>query len=416
MKRNYIFNMLLALMLCMGAFFTPMRAFAEGNGTDSTPPSVRVELSEGMLHIEAEDADSGVDAVYIGGRRVNYREGNPAEFDITEFAGTEDKTVVVYAVDFAGNQSEAAEVFNPYYEAEKEKKPITPDGQATVADAVTDKDGKEFYTFVTPEENVFYLVIDKERDTDNVYFLNAVTEADLMDLAEKQGEDAAGSGNTAGSEKGSAEGSLPEGGLPELAACTCHEKCEAGMVDVSCAVCKNDLSSCMGKEKEPAETEEAGTKESKNGNSGTFIFILTAALAVGGAGYYLKIYKPKHALDDAEDLEDLLDDGDEAEVNEDDAADGEESAGEKNMSGIKGYGAEEMPDTAGNNAETERMPDTAESGMEAEKTGDTAEGNAEEKNAAAEYECKYEAEETEEEDLSVFDDYPEDEEEEEGED
>ena len=46
------------------------------------------------------------------------------------------------------------------------------------------------------------------------------------------------------------------------------------------------------------------------------IFVLLAAVAVGGAGYYFKIYKPKHELDDAEDLDDLFDD-DETEVNED---------------------------------------------------------------------------------------------------
>ena len=54
-------------------------------------------------------------------------------------------------------------------------------------DNATSEDEKEFYTIVTPDENVFYLVIDKQRDADNVYFLNAVTESDLMALAEKTG-------------------------------------------------------------------------------------------------------------------------------------------------------------------------------------------------------------------------------------
>ena len=55
-------------------------------------------------------------------------------------------------------------------------------------DNATSEDEKEFYTIVTPDENVFYLVIDKQRDADNVYFLNAVTESDLMALAEKDGD------------------------------------------------------------------------------------------------------------------------------------------------------------------------------------------------------------------------------------
>jgi len=48
-------------------------------------------------------------------------------------------------------------------------------------------DGKKFYSFKTPAGNVFYLIIDHERNTDNVYFLNAVTEQDLLALAEGAG-------------------------------------------------------------------------------------------------------------------------------------------------------------------------------------------------------------------------------------
>ena len=58
-----------------------------------------------------------------------------------------------------------------------------PGGTGTVVEEM-DEDGKEFYTIMTPDENVFYLVIDRQRETENVYFLNAVTEADLLPLAE----------------------------------------------------------------------------------------------------------------------------------------------------------------------------------------------------------------------------------------
>ena len=74
---------------------------------------------------------------------------------------------------------------------------LTPDGQGTVMDNVTSDNGKEFFTITTPSENVFYLVIDKERDSENVYFLNAVTESDLMALAEKDGSAASMSGTGA---------------------------------------------------------------------------------------------------------------------------------------------------------------------------------------------------------------------------
>ena len=106
---------------------------------------------------------------------------NAIDVEFEDYAGTEDKKVGVYAVDFAGNQSEVVEIKNPHYEgaadteSTAEQKPFTPAGQASVLDNATDGDGKEFYTFVTPEENVFYLVIDNQRDSENVYFLNAVT-------------------------------------------------------------------------------------------------------------------------------------------------------------------------------------------------------------------------------------------------
>ena len=63
-------------------------------------------------------------------------------------------------------------------------KPFTPEGTGTVLDNATDQDGKEFFTITTADEAVFYLVIDRQRSTENVYFLNAVTVADLMALAE----------------------------------------------------------------------------------------------------------------------------------------------------------------------------------------------------------------------------------------
>ena len=178
-------------------------------------------------------------------------------------------------------------------------KPLTPDGQGTVADNATDEDGKEFFTITTPDENVFCLIIDRQKDSDNVYFLNAVTESDLMALAVKD-EDTGVS-------------AIPE---PEPV-CSCKDKCEAGSVNTSCPVCLLNLKECEGKAPEPVQEEPEPEQPEKKGNSGTMVFVLLAVLAVGGAGYYLKIYKPKHDLDSAEDLDELI--SDEEEVNEDDA-------------------------------------------------------------------------------------------------
>ncbi len=61
---------------------------------------------------------------------------------------------------------------------------LTPPGGTGTVVEQADEEGKEFYTIMTADENVFYLVIDRQRETENVYFLNAVTEADLLPLVE----------------------------------------------------------------------------------------------------------------------------------------------------------------------------------------------------------------------------------------
>ena len=140
--------------------------------------------------------------------------------------------------------------------------PFSTDGTGTVVDNATDEDGKEFYTITTPDENIFYLVIDKQKTSDNVYFLNAVTEADLLPLAEKSGEDAAEPSPEAEPE------SEPEPTEPE---------------------------------EEPAEPEPEDEAKKLDSNLLGLLLVGIVALIGGGAGYYLKIYKPKHQAPDLED-------------------------------------------------------------------------------------------------------------------
>ncbi len=126
-------------------------------------------------------------------------------------------------------------------EQPQEPKPFTPEGTGTVLDNATDQDGKEFFTITTADEAVFYLVIDRQRGAENVYFLNAVTVSDLMALAEP--------------------GQEPEAPPPVT-------------------------------EPEPPEAEpDPGPEEpKKSGGAG----MLLAVLAIGGgAGWYFKIYRPK---------------------------------------------------------------------------------------------------------------------------
>lgn len=320
MKKNKLLP-LLTLVLCMSAFFIPTTAYA-ASPADTTPPGLTAKLSGETLHIEASDDYSGVDAVFIDGKRVNYRVDNAVDVTLKDYAGTAQQ-VGIYAVDFAGNKSATVQVNNPYYKQaapaptpkpttkpsasasadpeqtpDTEAKPFTPDGQATVTDNATDEDGKEFYTFTTPNDNVFYLVIDKQRDSDNVYFLNAVTESDLAALAEQPKD---------------SETAIPE----PIAVCACKEKCEPGAVDAACTLCMQNLKVCTGKAPVTDGTDTPEPEKPEKNNAGMMIFILIAALAVGGAGYYFKIYKPKQDLDDAEDFDELTGGADEPTVNED---------------------------------------------------------------------------------------------------
>lgn len=342
MRTKHIFKVL-ALVLCIGAFALPTTAFAAG-GKDTVPPSLEASLTDGKVQIEAADDNSGVEAVYIDENRVNSLTDGKASVILKDYAGKE-KSVSVYAVDYAGNHSETVKFDNPYYteskpEAQTSTKPaqtqsagtaaqtkpsgssggstntasgnagnasaensgnadtgdtqeentssipegaFTPDGSASVLDEAQETaDDKQFYTITTEAGNVFYLIIDGKRDSQNVHFLNGVTEADLMALVEK------------------GDGSMSV--IPAGDTCTCTEKCEAGKVRTDCPVCKNDLTGCAGKETKPSEPEQPETEQPKKdtGSIGTIIFVVLALLAVGGIGYYVKIVRPKQQAADEE--------------------------------------------------------------------------------------------------------------------
>ena len=187
-------------------------------------------------------------------------------------------------------------------------KALTPDGAASVLDNATSEDGKEFFTFTTPAENVFYLVIDKQRQDKNVYFLNAVTEKDLMALAQT---DAAGSAATPAATEPKQE-----------AVCICTDKCAPGAVNADCPVCVLSWKNCKGVAHDHDGDADGGDTQppqpQRTGmGGGSLAVMLVVVLGAGGAGYYFKIYKPKKELENAEDLDELTGGADEETVSED---------------------------------------------------------------------------------------------------
>ena len=223
--------------------------------------------------------------------------GGDSAFNTPVEIPSADLTDTAPSQDSASTSAEESETDTP-------TKPEPPAGQATVVENVTGSGGREFFTIQTQDENTFYLVVDRESESENVYFLDTVKESDLLSLAEKDDE----SGTTG-------ESAIPD---PEPV-CICIDKCVAGEVNTDCPVCILSLKDCTGTAPAVDPDAETTTDKTEKGNSGTIILIVVAALAAGGAGYYIKIYKPKKDLDDAEDFDELTgeDEVEEETVNDD---------------------------------------------------------------------------------------------------
>ena len=245
-------------------------------------------LSGTMAAYAAEDppADAqilSVDEVWLTGDTLHvtvtdlFGENRTLELNLSDYAMPGDEYVTIQATDSGGSASNFIQFRNPYYvpqaydptgstgiaavaepsgdagePAEQPNiNPFTPGGTGSVLDNATDGDGKEFFTVETPEGNIFYLIVDRQRTTENVYLLNAVTESDLMALAEP------GDGTTANQAQPIVTPTPPA----------------------------------------PTETEtEPPTPpapEKSGGNTGTIAIVIIAVVAVGGAGYYFKIVRPK---------------------------------------------------------------------------------------------------------------------------
>ena len=161
-----------------------------------------------------------------------------------------------------------------------ETQPLTPDGNLEIVDDIL-HDDKQFITVTSRSGAEFYIVIDRSRDSDNVYFLNQVDDVDLFALLE---EDSA-------------------------ASCSCKEKCTVGAVNSDCLVCRMDMKSCKGKvsevKSEPISDSESVKTEKK---SDIFPVILVVGVIGGGAVIgFLKLRKNKPKAASVPDFDDTDD-------------------------------------------------------------------------------------------------------------
>ena len=172
---------------------------------------------------------------------------------------------------------------------------LTPVGNLTLIDDIlqnentesvesveNEQKSKQFITVQSKNGNYFYIIIDRSGDTENVYFLNLVDEADLFALMETEEEPAE---------------TEP---APEPV-CICEDKCITGEVNTKCEVCRLTMKECGGKEVvQMPDTPEPEEKD----NSALLLIILLLAVGGGAAAWYFKMYKPKQNIKGSTELDD----------------------------------------------------------------------------------------------------------------
>jgi hypothetical protein len=295
LKRSGPF-LLFALTFIVGAlFFTgTAKAYAEDSMTPGPAPTAQADdrtlavkevwLTGDTLHISVKDSGAGIDRTL--------------ELNLRDYANEGDEYVTVQAADGDGNKSNSIKFKNPYYmasiatasepdgepaqsaievgaasaaEPAGGSRPFTPDGQGEVVDNAMEQDGKEFFSITTEDGNVFYLIVDRQRENENVYLLNAVTEDDLNSLAKP------GDGKNVSAIETPAVSTEPA----------------------------------------PSEAPEPMPEpapEKSGGGASIYILIVLAVIAAGGVGCYVKIVKPKKDAADADSYDEPEDCGEDDET------------------------------------------------------------------------------------------------------
>lgn len=280
---------------------------------DTQKPTVKATISEGVLHITGNDTLSGVATIYVNGYEFKELFSDTLILRLQQFDTGYEK-FNIQAVDKAGNISDQYSIENPYYiDPKKQEKSSEPnqetpiqlpiraeatkptEAKATVineSQSPTNKQaahmggeekltGKSFYTIQTKSEKIFYLVIDNEKEQDNVYFLTEASENDLLNFT------------------GTTAQTIPQNGatvvgLPE------EETDEEKGLEV-----KKEVEKTVPIQT-PAPVASKKELPKKNGNVGLFMLMGIAVVAVGGGYYYMKFIKGKNSS-----LEDEFDESDE---------------------------------------------------------------------------------------------------------
>lgn len=162
---------------------------------------------------------------------------------------------------FAQSSEPAEPTQTPAETVIEDNRTLTPKGNAQLVDDVADNENLQFITVTARDGNVFYFVIDKGAQSENVYFLNTVDESDLAALIE----------------------------------------------DYTPAAAATEQTPAASASPEPEQTEQQQPEHTKQEKSGSPMLYIVLALIAAGVigGYYFKVILPKKKLKEADDIEDF---------------------------------------------------------------------------------------------------------------
>ena len=341
---------------------------------DFTKPTLNAAVNNGSLTVQASDTDSGIKTIYVNGFEFNNHNNGTITIRMEQF-DTGYQYFTIQAMDNAGNMSENYRVNNPYYNPqgtsseskyrlpdsaeatkpasstakvkdniktdnqgntlsknitgsnkteEKKKALATADMQErSVEYSTVSGQGREFYTIEAKTGKVFYLIIDRNGDNEEVHFVTDITENDLLNVTENNSETLPK--NTAIPETGE---TAIETGLPD------NNNSRIKAEDDG----KSTLESFFGKKQTEEETEktvsEEQVSENKDDDSGKvdtdnaggwkkYLFYSIVIVIVAAIALFLKKLK-RNGDNDFVEEEDEDPDEDE-DLPDDESEDGEDS-------------------------------------------------------------------------------------------
>ncbi len=222
-------------------------------------------------------------SMFIGGNSITtfaYGNGGESTEQATDEEGKKEKSEVTD--DGSDNKEDALDV--EWNVTEKEDPDgdgiLTPVGNLTLVDDIDEEMSEklQYMTVKTKSGNIFYLIVDRSGDEDNVYFLNMVDESDLMALMDEDTQ----------------------------------EKFKEATLSVDAVEDKDETADTVlfSNQKDENATEEvtdgADTKTDKQTGANPIILLVIFGLigaGVAGGYYYFKIKPQKEQPDVDEDME-----------------------------------------------------------------------------------------------------------------